>query len=200
MFQRDQPEDSASSRTRREVLLAAPAVAAVGAGIVYPAIAPAAKAKRTIDCLAKEGVVREHLKTFHYLDFHVFNHQQWDKIGLSHSDDVVVHWPDGRTTVGVDDHIKDLKGFFEWAPDTKVLEHTWLFGGGDTAQYTGCIAIFSGTFSRPMPIGGGKTIPATGKRFKLRFSTTAHWNSDGVLDEEYLIWDNQELGRQIGLS
>jgi hypothetical protein len=199
MFQGNQSEDSAS-RTRREVLLAAPAVAAVGMGIAYPAAATAARAKRQIECLAKEGVVEENLKTFHYLDFHVFNHQQWDKLGLSHSEDVVVHWPDGRTTTGIDAHIEDLKGFFAWAPDTKVLEHTWLLGGGDAAQFTGCVAIFTGTFSRPMPIGGGNTIPPTGKRFKLRFSTTAHWNSEGVLDEEYLLWDNQELSRQIGLS
>lgn len=159
----------------------------------------AVKAKQGIECLAKEGIARENLKTFHFLDFHVFNHQQWDKIGLSHSDDVVAHWPDGRTTNGINAHISDLKGFFAWAPDTQVLEHTWLFGGGEAAQFTGCIAVFAGSFSQPMPIGGGKAIPPTGKPFRLQFSTTAHWNSDGVIDEEYLLWDNQELSKQIGL-
>jgi hypothetical protein len=201
MFQRNQPEAASSSptRTRREVLAAAPAVAALGVGLAHPGAAHAAKVGLGLECLAREGVVRENLKTFHYLDFHVYNHQQWDKVGLSHSDDVVAHWPDGRSTRGIDAHIKDLKRFFAWAPDTKVLEHTWLFGGGDGARYTSCIAVFSGTFSQPMPTGDGKTVWPTGRRFRLRFSATARWNSDGVIEEEYLLWDNQELSKQIGL-
>jgi len=202
MFQRTDPECASCSTppTRRELLLAAPAVAAVGMGIAYPAAACAAGAKHKTECLARESVVERNIKTFHYLDFHVFNDQQWDKIGLSHSEDVVVHWPDGRTTVGIDAHVQDLKGLFAWAPDTRVFEHTWLFGGGDSAQFTGCVAIFGGTFTEPMPIGGGNTIPPTGKQFNIRFSTTCHWTPDGVFDEEYLLWDNQELGRQLGLS
>jgi hypothetical protein len=202
MLKRDNPESPSfsSSHSRRELLLATPAVAAAGVGLAYPAAArAAANAKHQTDCLARDSVVRENIKTFHFLDFHVFNHQQWDKIGLSHSEDVVAHWPDGRTTVGIDAHIEDLKAFFAWAPDTKVVEHTWLFGGGEAAEFTGCIAIVAGTFTEPMPIGGGNAIPPTGKHFRIRFSTTAHWTPDGVLDEEYLIWDNQEMGRQLGL-
>ena len=202
MFETNQPEDASpwTSRTRREVLLAAPPIAAAGIGLAYPAVANAATAKQKAECLARDSVVKENLKTFHFLDFHVFNDQEWDKIGLSHSKDVVVHWPDGRTTVGIEPHIEDMKGFFAWAPDTQVLEHTWLFGGGEAAEFTGCIAIFGGTFTEPLPIGGGNTIPPTGKQFKITFSTTCHWTPDGVFDEEYILWDNQELSRQLGLS
>ena len=202
MFQRDNPESSSSrnSQTRRELLLAAPPVAVAGIGIAYPAAAHAASAKKQFECLARDSVVKKNMETFHFLDFHVFNHQEWDKIGLSHSKDVVAHWPDGRTTVGIEPHIEDMKAFFAWAPDTQVVEHTWLFGGGEAAEFTGCIALFSGTFTEPLPIGGGNTIPPTGKQFRIRFSTTAHWTTDGVMDEEYLIWDNQELSRQLGLS
>lgn len=139
-------------------------------GIGYPVAALAASAKREKECLARERIVRKNLKTFHHLDFQVFNHQQWDKIHLSHSDDVVVHWPDGRTTVGIDAHIEDLKGLFVWAPDTQVLGHTILFGGGDAAQFSGCIGILGGMFTEPLPIGGGNTIPPTGKQFKIQFS------------------------------
>ena len=202
MFQRDNPEGASSphSHTRREVLLAAPPVAAVGIGLAFPAAANATRAKHQIECLAKESTVKRNLETFHFLDFHVFNDQEWDKIGLSHSQDVVVHWPNGRTTVGIEPHIEDLKGFFAWAPDTQVLEHTWLFGGGEAAEFTGCIALFGGTFTEPMPIGGGATIPPTGRQFNIRFSTTCHWTPDGVFDEEYLLWDNQEFSRQLGLA
>jgi hypothetical protein len=30
-------------------------------------------------------------------------------------------------------------------------------------------------------------------------ATIGHWR-DGVMDEEYLFWDNQEFMRQIGLG
>lgn len=56
----------------------------------------------------------------------------------------------------------------------------------------------TGTFSRPMPIGGGKTIPATGKRFALQMATIAHWNN-GTMDHEWLFWDSQEFMKQLGI-
>jgi hypothetical protein len=197
----DEPEVAPSSLSyaRRDVLLAAPALVAVGLGLGNPAAA-LAKGERENECLAKATVVERNKQTFHHLDFHVFNHQQWDQLHLSHSQDVVVHWPDGRTTVGIEAHIEDLKGLFVWAPDTHVVEHTWLFGGGDDAEFTGCVGIFAGTFTEPLPIGGGVTIPPTGRSFNIRFSTTAHWTPAGVLNEEYLLWDNQLLNKQLGLS
>ncbi|OCO98030.1 MULTISPECIES: hypothetical protein [unclassified Ensifer] len=57
-----------------------------------------------------------------------------------------------------------------------------------------------GTFSKPMPIGGGKTIEPTGKAFKIQMATLGHWTKDGVMDEEYLFWDNQGFMKQIGLA
>ena len=203
--ERDEPEAAPSSISyaRRDVLLAAPALVAVGIGLGNPAAALANDKdndKHENECLSREAVVQKNLKTFHHLDFGVFNHQKWDQLHLSHSHDVVVHWPDGRTTVGIEAHIEDLKGLFVWAPDTHVVEHTWLFGGGDEAEFTGCVGIFAGTFTQPLPIGGGVTIPPTGRSFNVRISTTAHWNSHGVLNEEYLLWDNLLLNRQLGLA
>jgi len=48
-----------------------------------------------------------------------------------------------------------------------------------------------GTFTQQMPIGEGKTIPATSKAYTIQMATISHWK-DGVMDEEYLLWDNQE--------
>jgi hypothetical protein len=31
-------------------------------------------------------------------------------------------------------------------------------------------------------------------------ATIGHWNEDGVMDEEYLFWDNLTFMRQIGLA
>jgi len=56
-----------------------------------------------------------------------------------------------------------------------------------------------GTFTQPMPAGDGKTIPPTGKAFTITMCTVGHWKG-GVMDEEYLFWDNMTFMRQIGLA
>ena len=50
-----------------------------------------------------------------------------------------------------------------------------------------------------MLIGDGKTVPPTGKSFTLLMCTVGHWKN-GVMDEEYLFWDNQEFMKEIGLG
>src|SRR6266446_9574859 len=66
---------------------------------------------------------KTHLENFDDLDFNVYSNQKWDQLGKSHAKDVVVHWPDGRTTHGIEDHIEDLKAMFVFAPDTRIKEH-----------------------------------------------------------------------------
>jgi len=56
-----------------------------------------------------------------------------------------------------------------------------------------------GTFTVAMPIGDGKIIPPTGKTFKLGRATIGQWR-DGVMDEEYLFWDNATYMKQLGLA
>jgi len=141
--------------------------------------------------------IADNLANFDDLDFNVFTGQQWDQLHRSHADDIVVHWPDGRTTTGVDAHIEDLKGMFVWAPDTRIEEHPIKVGQG---EWTAVVGIIEGTFTEPMPIGEGKTIPPTGKAYKLRMVTVGHWTEAGVMDEEYLFWDNKEFYRQLGLG
>ena len=50
-----------------------------------------------------------------------------------------------------------------------------------------------------MPTPDGKTIAPTGKAFKLAMCTVGHWKN-GVMDEEYLFWDNLSFMKQIGLA
>lgn len=143
-----------------------------------------------------ERIANEHLAVFDDLDFNVFTNQKWDDLRLSHSKDVIVHWPDGRQTKGIDQHIKDLKAMFVYAPDTRIKVHPVRIASG---EWTSVIGEMEGTFTKPMPAEGGKTIAPTGKAFKLKMCTVGHWK-DGVMDEEYLFWDNQAFLRQIGLS
>src|SRR5438046_1720445 len=130
--------------------------------------------------------VAKNIATFDDLDFNVFTNQKWDQLRKSHSKDIVVHWPDGHQTKGVEKHIEDLKAMFVYAPDTRIQQHPVKFGSGD---WTSVIGVMEGTFTKPMPAADGKTIPPTGKPFKIEMCTVGHWK-DGVMDEEYLFWDN----------
>jgi hypothetical protein len=144
---------------------------------------------------AEQQAVQAHLATFDSLDFDVFTNQKWDRLHESHSKDIVVHWPDGHQTRGLEQHIEDLKAIFSYAPDTRIQAHPVKFGAGD---WTSVIGIMEGTFTKPMPFGNGKSLPPTGKAFKIEMCTVGHWK-DGVMDEEYLYWDNLTFMKQIGL-
>ncbi|HXY54334.1 MAG TPA: ester cyclase [Nitrospirota bacterium] len=140
--------------------------------------------------------IEKDLKTFDELDFVVFSNQEWTRLHESHSKDVKVNWPDGHFTVGIEKHIEDLKAMFVYAPDTNIKVHPVKFGSG---EYTSVIGVITGTFSKPMPIGDGKFIQPTGKKFSITMCTIGHWK-DGVMIEEWLFWDNAAFMKQIGLA
>ena len=144
---------------------------------------------------AAVGLEKSNLKTFDALDFDVFSNQKWERLKESHSKDVIVHWPDGHITTGIERHIKDLAALFVYAPDTRIKEHPVRIGCGDLTAVTG---VFEGTFTKPLPLPDGKFIQPTGKGFKLPMATIGRWK-DGVMVEEYLFWDNQTYAKQIGL-
>lgn len=56
-----------------------------------------------------EKLAKAQIATFDTLDFDVFTNQKWDRLHESHSTDVIVHWPDGHQTKGIEKHIEDLK-------------------------------------------------------------------------------------------
>jgi predicted ester cyclase len=144
----------------------------------------------------EEAQVNTHLDLFDTLDFDVFTHQKWDQLEHSHAKDIIVHWPDGHQTQGVDVHIADLKAMFVYAPDTRIEVHPIKLGSG---EWTSVVGYMEGTFTRPMPLPDGSSIPPTGKSFKLIMNTVGRWK-DGVMTEEYLFWDNQSYMRQLGLA
>src|SRR5436309_11696508 len=118
------------------------------------------------------SAVEKNLKVFDTLDFDVFSNQKWERLGESHAKDIVVTWPDGHETKGIDRHIEDLKALFVFAPDITIKVHPVRFGSGTWTAVTG---VMTGTFSRPMPAGEGKTIAPNGKRFAIGMATIAHW-------------------------
>src|SRR5216117_3818277 len=108
--------------------------------------------------------IANHLAKFDTLDFDVFSNQKWDRLKESHAADITVTWPDGHETHGIEKHIEDLKGMFAYAPDTNIKEHPIRIGNGSWTAVTG---VMTGTFSKPMALPNGKSVPPTGKKFNL---------------------------------
>jgi len=145
----------------------------------------------------EKALTEMRLTRFDSLDFEFYSNQDWKNFDISHANDIKVIYPDGMITTGLaPQHIDMISPMFVFAPDTKIKKHPVRFGSGD---WTCVIGEMEGTFSNPMPIGNGKTIPPTGKKFKLSMSTIGHWK-DGKMIEEYLFWDNQSFMKQIGLA
>ncbi|RZJ91478.1 MAG: polyketide cyclase [Chryseobacterium sp.] len=153
--------------------------------------------KKVLSAIArKDQTVAKHLQTFDTLDYTVFSGMQWARFHESHGKDIKVVWPDGHITIGLAKHIEDMKALFVYAPDTRIKQHPIKFGAGNMTAVTG---VMEGTFTKPMPIGDGKFIQPTGKKFSLPMATIGIWK-DGVMTEEHLFWDNQTYMNQIGLG
>jgi predicted ester cyclase len=143
------------------------------------------------------SAIAAHLAKFDTLDFDVFSNQKWDRLKESHAADIIVSWPDGHDTHGIERHIADLKAMFVALPDLKITEHPIRIANGHWTAVTGRMV---GTFSKPMPMAGGKAIPPTGKRLDMIMATIGHWTDAGVMDHEWLFWDNQTYMKQLGLA
>jgi hypothetical protein len=140
--------------------------------------------------------IAKHLMVFDTLDFEVFSNQRWDRLKESHAADIVVSWPDGHDTHGIDKHIEDLKAMFVALPDLKISEHPIKIANGSWTAVTGRMV---GTFTKPMPLGNGKFAQPTGKKVDMLMATIGHWTPTGVMDHEWLFWDNQTYMKQLGL-
>lgn len=139
------------------------------------------------------------LANFDDMDFRVYSGQEWMDLHKSHTDDVIVHWPDGHVTHGLEKHLEDLKYMFTFAPNNRITEHPVRFGTDD-GQWTAVTGWLEGTFSKPMALPDGNIIQPTGKSYRIPMATIGHWNSEGIMFEEYLYWDNGEFMKQIGLA
>jgi hypothetical protein len=137
---------------------------------------------------------QKNLANFDDLDFRVYSGQKWDELKLSHAPDILVHYPDGTTTKGIPDHVARLKPQFAFAPDTAIKEHPIKLAD---ASYTAVEGVMTGTFSKPLDMGNGKVIQATGKTFTLPMMTVGRWEK-GLMKEEWLFWDNASFMQQIG--
>jgi len=161
------------------------ALSAIGLAVTAAGASPA-KQRHTAE-------QTRNLKNFDDLDFRVYSGQKWDELHLSHAKNIVVHYPDGSVTTGLEDHIARLKPQFTFAPDTRIRVHPIRMADGN---YTAVEGVMEGTFSQPMDLGGGKTLAPTGRSYKLAMVTIGRWEN-GVMVEEWLFWDNASFMAQI---
>lgn len=141
--------------------------------------------------------VQANLKRFDRLDFDAYSQRKDMKLFRDiHCADVKVVFPDGRTTHGIDQHVKDIDGLFNGTPDSRITAHPIAFGSGDWTATTG---VLEATFSQPMKLADGTSIPPTGKKVKMPMATIAKWKN-GCIAEEHLFWDNAEYMKQLGLG
>lgn len=154
------------------------------------------EATESASITATEAQEQQNLATFDDLDFNVYSGQKWDEFSRSHAENIVVHYPHGHTTTGLNAHLAELKPQFVFAPDTKIKVHPIKIAQGN---YTAVTGVMEGTFSQPMVTPDGKTIPPTNRPFKLDMVTVGRWEN-GVMTEEWLFWDNQAFMKQIGLA
>lgn len=150
--------------------------------------------KQIKDLAASNEIIAKNLATFDTLDYTVFSNRDWTRLHESHAKDILVHFPDGHTEKGIEQHIKTLDAMFVYAPDTRIKEHPLKLGSGNM---TAVMGYMEGTFTKPMPLGDGTFIQPTGKKFKLPMATIGIWNTDGTMSEEYLFWDNKSYMDQI---
>ena len=100
------------------------------------------------------AALAKNLANFDDLDFHVYTGQQWENLHKSNAQDIVVHYPDGHTTKGIPDHIKELKFMWTFAPDNRITEHPVRFGTAD-AEWTAVMGFLDGTFTKPTVLAHG---------------------------------------------
>lgn len=167
----------------------------LGIGLFF--ISFGAKAASAHDACTGPNTVSKHIEIFDDLDFNVYSNQKWDELKKSHSNDILVHYPDGHITKGLNDHIIELKKSFIFAPDSRITSHPVKIGAG---EWTSVIGVLEATFSKPLPLGAEKVMSPTGKKVKMQMVTIGHWNKDCVMDEEYLFYDNAEFAKQMGMN
>jgi predicted ester cyclase len=145
---------------------------------------------------ARTAQEQRNIELFDTADFELFSKQDWPRFRNSHTEDVHVVMPDGREVHGMKAHMEDMVDLFHSFPDMTIEEHPIKVAEGD---WTAVVGIISGTFTQPMVLTDGTTIPPTGKKARMKMATFARWNNDQIA-EEILFWDRAEWMRQLGLA
>lgn len=128
-----------------------------------------------------------------------YNARDFDTfLGKLHSADVEVHQIGAPTTFGRLRHGADMNMWIAAFPDMIVHNNPYdiQFGQG---EWTVAIGKLSGTFTGILTLPDGTEIKPTGKPFLTFFTTIARWQQDAMVNE-YVLFDQQDIMKQIGVA
>jgi hypothetical protein len=138
----------------------------------------------------------ENLDLFVEAEFAGFNDRNFELLAAGHAEDVRVQMPDGSIVNGREQHMQDLQDMLVWAPDMRVTKHLTKIAQDD---WTAAVGVLTGTFSEPMPLPDGGSLPPTRKSLEIQVATFARWEN-GQIVEESLFWDGASFAAQLGLA
>lgn len=127
-----------------------------------------------------------------------FNARDYDYfLDHRHAPDVKVRQFGLPERVGIPPHRRDAELFIGAFPDLKVHNDPYdvQFGQG---SWTVAMGRLTGTFTGTLTLEG-QAIEPTGKSFNTFFTTIAKWQDD-IIAEEFVLFDMQDIMRQIGVS
>jgi ketosteroid isomerase-like protein len=128
-----------------------------------------------------------------------FNSRDFAAMKAVHHPDMIAHVTGSAEPIhGQPAHAAAMEEMFRIFPDVHVNNDPYpiQFGSGD---WITVITRAAGTFTGEMIRPDGTVIAPTGKAFDLNFATTAKWD-DGLLIEEFVLWDSALQAQQIGLA
>jgi len=121
--------------------------------------------------------------------------QDWAGAEKWYADDAVGVTPDEGEIKGAAEIVRWLKQFFDSFPDGKYASE-YKHESGDTAIDEGW---FVGTNTGPIALPTGNTLPATGKRVRLRVADAATVEN-GVITSHRFYYDQMDFLGQLGLA
>ncbi len=128
-----------------------------------------------------------------------FNSRDWDAMNAIHHPDMVTHVPgSGEPILGREPHEEMIAQMMRVFPDIHVFNHPYpvQFGDGD---WITVVTRTTGTFLGEMVLPDGRVLPPTGKAFDVRFTKTAKWDRERII-EEFVFWDDGLQAQQIGAA
>lgn len=121
--------------------------------------------------------------------------QDYAAVERLYAPDAVAVTPDQGELKGAGAAIEYTKQFIEAFPDVKY-EPEFKHESGNTAIDEGWIV---GTNSGPLPLPSGDTLPATGKRIRVRSADIATVENGRVTSHRF-YFDQMEFLGQLGLA
>ena len=139
---------------------------------------------------------KRHLALCEILNFKGSNNFDLSIIRKIYDENVTIIMADGKKIQGLENHINEMRGMYEMAPDIKIIKHVVQFASGDWSAVS---QLMQGTFSKPMKYfnnGKEEIIQPTNKKFSMEACSLILWKNDKII-EERIYWNDNYFKEQI---